>query len=75
MPSQVQIAARIDVRVRKAVSAYCKARGLKMSRFLEDALLDKLEEISDAEEISALRREPSRPFEEFVAELRARGRL
>ena len=42
---QVQLAKRIDARVKDAVEKLCDARGLKMNRFIEEALLDKLEEL------------------------------
>ena len=44
---QAQLAARIDARVKEAVEEYCRAKGLKMNRFIETALLDRLEEIED----------------------------
>jgi hypothetical protein len=72
---QVQMGVRLDPRVRRAVSTYCRTRGLKVSRFVEEALLDKLEEIEDQGDLEALRREPTRPFEEIVRELKASGRL
>ncbi|MFZ5471854.1 MAG: hypothetical protein ACOZIN_20685 [Myxococcota bacterium] len=73
--AQVQMSTRVDVHLKKAVTAYCRAHGLKIGRFVENALLDKLEELEDASELERLRKEPSRPFQEFVRELKARGRL
>ena len=70
-----QMTARVDMRLKKAVASYCRAHGLKIGRFVEDALLDKLEELEDVAELRSLRREPARPLEEFVAELKARGQL
>lgn len=40
-----------------------------MAKFIEDSILDKLEECHDVEEIDALRREPVRPFREVLKEL------
>jgi antitoxin component of RelBE/YafQ-DinJ toxin-antitoxin module len=68
---QSQIAARIDARVKHAVEQVCKARGLKMGRFVEEALLDKLEELEDVEDVKRIRFEPTRPVSEL---LRARPR-
>ena len=48
---QAQLAARIDARVKEAVEEYCRAKGLKMNRFIETALLDRLEEIEDIEDV------------------------
>ena len=41
-----------------------------MARFIEEAILDKLEENLDLEEIENLRREPTRPFSEVMKELK-----
>ncbi len=73
--AQAQLGARIDARLKKAVQAFCRTRGLKMNRLVEEALLDKLEEFEDVEDLKSLRHEPTRSFEQFVAELKARGRL
>lgn len=67
---QVQLATRIDKRVKAAVESVCASRGLKMNRFIEEALLDKLEELEDLEEIKHLRREPARPLSEVMKSLK-----
>ena len=72
---QEQIATRIDARVKKAVGRVCKARGLKMNRFVEDALLDKLEELEDAEDIKRIRFEPTKRISELIADLKLDGKL
>jgi toxin ParE1/3/4 len=40
----VQISARIDEALKEAIERYCKARGIVMNHFIQEALLDKLEE-------------------------------
>ena len=65
------ISARVDKRVKALVSKWCKAHGLVMAKFVEDAILDKLEEAGDLAKIAALRREPTRPFREVMKELSA----
>lgn len=70
-----QLATRIEEGVKKAVEAVCKTRGLKMSRFIEDALLDKLEELQDIEDLQSLRREPSRPLSDVLKDLKAHGKI
>jgi len=70
-----QLATRIDGRVKKAVEAICRSYGFKMNKFIEDALLDKLEELEDIEDLKKLRREPSRPLEEILKDLKARGKI
>jgi uncharacterized protein (DUF1778 family) len=64
-----QIAVRVDGRLKRAVDQACRARGVKLTRFVQEALLDKLEEIADAEDVPRLRREPSRPLRELIRDL------
>ena len=65
-----QLATRVDERVKQAVEDICKARGLKMNRFIEEALIDKLEELKDIEDLKKLLCEPSRPLAEILKELK-----
>lgn len=71
----MQLATSIDAKVKKAVEAVCKERGLKMNKFIEEALLDKLEELEDSEDIATLRREVTRPLADILRELKAHGKL
>lgn len=71
----VQLATKIDSQVKKAVEQVCRHRGLKMNRFIEEALLDKLEELEDVEEVAQLRAERSRPLVQILRELKADGKL
>ena len=73
--SDVQLATRIDARVKKAVEKLCEARGLKMNRFIEEALLDKLEELEDLSDLAALRKEPSRSLAAVLKDLKLHGKL
>ncbi len=75
MANQAQLAARIDARVKKAVEKYCRAKGLKMNRFIESALLDRLEEAEDIEDVKRLRREATKPLAEVVRDLKRDGLL
>lgn len=65
----VQLATRIDERTKRAVEEVCRDRGLKMNRFVEEALLDKLEELADIEDIKSIRFESTRPLSELVEDL------
>ena len=67
---QSQLATRIDSRVKKAVEEICRARGLKISRFIEDALLDKIEELEDIEDIKKIRHEPTKPISRIIRDLK-----
>ena len=72
---QVQLATRINRRIKAAIEKVCKARGLKMKHFIEEALLDKLEELEDIEDIKKIRSEPTRPLEDVIKELKLDGLL
>lgn len=72
---QTQLATKIDEDVKDAVETVCKERGLKMNRFIEDALVDKLEELEDLEDIKTLRKEPTRPLSEVLKDLKASGKI
>jgi hypothetical protein len=43
----VQLNARIDAAVKKVVEEYCRSHGLLINRFVQDALVDRLEELQD----------------------------
>ena len=73
--SQVQLATRVDERVKKAIEAVCEARGLKMNRFIEEALIDKLEELEDIEDLKSIRCESTRPLNDLIKDLRLDGEI
>ncbi len=72
---QVQHASRIDARVKEALDRVCEARGLKLNRFVEDAIIDKLEELEDIEDLKAIRHEPTRPLAAVLKDLGLDGKL
>ena len=67
---KVQLATRLDERIKKAVDLVCASKGLKINRFLEEAILDKLEEMEDIEDLKEIRREPIRSFRALLKELK-----
>ena len=67
---QAVLTARVNKKVKNLADKWCKAQGLVLARFIEDAIIDKLEESHDISEIEKLRREPSRPFAEVMKELK-----
>ncbi len=73
--SQTQLAARIDSRVKAALDRVCDVRGLQMNRFIEDAIIDKLEELEDIEDLKTLRHEPTRPLSAVLKDLGLDGKL
>ena len=71
----VQVNARIDAALKKALEEYCRSRGLVMNHFIQEAILDRLEELEDIEVLKALRHEPTRPLSDVLAELKLDGSL
>jgi hypothetical protein len=67
--AQKQLATRIDSRVKKAIEIACEAKGLEISHFVEDALIDKLEELGDIEDIKKIRHESTRPLADVIRDL------
>ena len=75
MGESIQIAARIDSKVKEAVEKFCKETGQKMNHFIENALLDRLEELEDIEDVKKLRRQETVPLEDIIASLKKDKRL
>lgn len=73
--SKVQISARINPALKAAVKEYCRSRGIVMSHFIQEALLDRLEELEDHEDLKKIRHEPTRPLSEVLKELKLDGKL
>ena len=69
----VQISARIDARLKRVLDEVCRSRGLVMNHFIQEALLDRLEELEDSADLKAIRHEPTRPLAEVLAELKIDG--
>lgn len=72
---KVQINVRVDAAVKDAVEGYCKPRGVAMNHFVQEALLDRLEEFEDIEDLKKIRHEPTRPLAEVLSELGIDGAL
>ena len=66
----VQINARIDSELKKALEEYCKSRGVVMNHFIQVAILDRLEELEDVEDLKRIRHEKTRPLSEVLKELK-----
>ena len=50
-------------------------KGLKINRFIEDAIIDKLEEYVDVSDLRKLRNESFKPFDKVLKELKTSGKL
>ncbi len=70
-----QLATKIDDKIKDALDDFCEERGLKINRFIEDAILDKLEEFEDISFLRKLRKETFRSFDEVLSELKRSGKL
>ena len=73
--STVQINARIDAALKKALEEYCRSRGIVMNYFIQEAIIDRLEELEDVEDLKSIRHEPTRPLSELLAQLKLDGSL
>ena len=65
----VQINARVDPALKKALDEYCRSRGIVLNHFVQEALIDRLEELEDIEDLKKIRHEPTRPLAEVLADL------
>ena len=70
-----QLATKIDENIKDALDSFCEEKGLKINKFLEDAILDKLEEYEDVADLRKLRNESFKPFDQVLKELKANGKL
>lgn len=71
----VQISARIDPDLKTAIERYCRSTGTVMNHFVQEALLDRLEELEDIEDLKRIRHEPTRPLAEVLGDLKRNGKL
>jgi hypothetical protein len=51
--AQAELVARVDARVKRAVERLCAARGLDVGRFVEEALIEKIEAVEDVTDLKA----------------------
>ena len=70
---KVGINAHIDEALKRALERHCQSRGVDMSDFIQEAIIDRLEELADVEDLTALRREHTRPLAKVLAELNLDG--
>lgn len=73
--SKVQLATQVHPKVKKAVEAVCEERGLKIGHFIQEALIDKIEELEDIKDLRKLRAEPTRPLSEIIKDLEQSGKI
>jgi len=73
--SEKQLATKISEHVKKAMEEVCRERGLKMNRFIENAIIDKLEELEDIEDLKHLRKETFRTLSDVIKDLKKHGKI
>ena len=66
MGSSTTLSTVIDSSIKKAASAYCKRRGLKLRYLVEEALLEKLEDEIDLEAYYERRNEETVAMEKLL---------
>ena len=71
----IQINAKVDETLKIAVERYCRSRGIAMNHFIEEALLDRLQELEDIEDLKQILHEPTRPLSEVLKDLKLDGTL
>ena len=70
-----QLATKINGDIKDALEALCEERGFKMNKFIEEAILDKIEELEDIEDLKKLRQEKTRSLSDIIKELKKNGKL
>ncbi len=67
---KVWINVSVDEALMRAVVQFCESRGLVVSHFVQEAPLDRLEEVEDVEDLKRIRHEPTRPLADVIKQLR-----
>ena len=65
----VQINASIDETLKTAIERYCESHGIVVEHFIQEALLDRLEELQDIEDLKHIRYEPTRSLAEVLQDV------
>ena len=72
---QKQLATKLDAAVKDTLDAICNARGIKIGHFVQEAILDKIEELEDTEDLKKLRYEEFISLSELTKELSKLGKI
>lgn len=70
-----QLATKIDENIKEALDLYCEKHGLKIGRFVEDAILDKLGEYEDLSDLRKLRADSFKDFDAVLKDLKSSGKI
>ncbi len=66
MAKLTSISTNIDADLKKALSSYCKKKGLKIQNFIENAILEQLEDLVDIEDYHARKNEETVSLNEVL---------
>ena len=75
MSAKKQLAAKIDEDIRNSLDTFCRSQGIEIAHFIEDAILDKLEEFEDVSELKELRKESFKTMAFVKKNLKKSGKL
>ena len=70
MAKKIVLNVKINAKLKKFLSETCRKNEICLSGFVEDALIDKLEELEDLEDLPKLRKERCRPLSDVLKEMR-----
>ena len=73
--AQKQLATKIDAEVKDSLDKVLDRLGIKLGRFIESAILDKLEEIEDWADLANRRSESDRSLDQVIEGLKKSGKL
>ncbi|MDE2761552.1 MAG: hypothetical protein OXQ94_04435 [Gemmatimonadota bacterium] len=73
--AKVQINVRVDAALKAAIDRYCRSQGVIVGHFVQEALLDRLEELEDIDDLKRIRHEPTRPLADVLGDLGLDGGL
>lgn len=68
--NETKLSTIISKPIKDAVTVFCKKNGLKLKNFIEEALLERLEEQMDIEDIKSRKKEPTVSFEQIFKRMK-----
>lgn len=73
--SQKQLATKIDAEVKDSLDKVLERLGMKLGKFVETAILDKLEELEDLSDVAARKSENDSSLNDVIGGLKKSGKL
>ena len=75
MRAKKQLEAQINEDIKESLDTFCRSQGIEVAHFIEEAILDKLEECEDVSELKKLRRESFKPMASVLKSLKKSDKL